>query len=236
MDKNKDMRLDKKELSTWMLYIRNMAMERDTKREWKIHNTKNSKEINWSDYQNAKHPNVNKTLEMQKFEKSDLIKNLRRWKLADQNGDGNLTYNEFKDFLFPDVNIGFKSLYILENVLNYDRNADSVISLHEYVEFRFKKPYSDVSETDRVEGIRVFKTLDFDGDGIINFFEQTHMFHICTKNNPIDMLLRAEHFIKVYDRNSDGILTRQEVLSNYTKTALSELTDRGNYLIHYDEL
>ena len=57
----------------------------------------------------------------------------RRWDLADENKDGKLEQEEFKNFLHPEESEHMRDVVVQETFEDIDTNGDEQISLEEYI-------------------------------------------------------------------------------------------------------
>ena len=62
-----------------------------------------------------------------------LKRDKRRWSVADIDGDGALTREEFSAFLHPEESSHMKDIVILEAIEDIDKDKDGRISLEEYI-------------------------------------------------------------------------------------------------------
>lgn len=62
-----------------------------------------------------------------------LDRDKRRWNVADIDGDGALTRDEFAAFLHPNENERMKDIVVLEAIEDIDKDKDGKISLEEYI-------------------------------------------------------------------------------------------------------
>lgn len=62
-----------------------------------------------------------------------LDRDKRRWTVADIDGDGALTREEFAAFLHPEDSNRMKDIVIIETMEDIDKNKDGKISLKEYI-------------------------------------------------------------------------------------------------------
>lgn len=102
---------------------------------------------------------------------STFSRDLRRWKLADVDGDGSLTKDEFTNFLYPEEVPHMKDVVIEETLEDVDKDKDGKISLEEYIADLYAPNDSEEQQApDWVEEQKKqFKTYrDKNGDGYLD--------------------------------------------------------------------
>lgn len=62
-----------------------------------------------------------------------MVRDERRWKLADTDEDGQLNVDEFANFLHPEDSDHMKDVVILETMEDIDKDKDGKISMEEYI-------------------------------------------------------------------------------------------------------
>lgn len=168
--------------------------------------------------------------------KKDPIRDERRWKHADANGDGLLTQQEFYHFIHPEESLVMKDLVVQETLDEIDTNKDGLIDLNEYVKDMWTPSADEKSEPDWVESERATfaSTRDANKDGMLDRAEirtwimPDESFHIQTE---------TQHLMTEADADKDGILTREEILDKYDVFVGSQATDYGESLHkHHEEL
>lgn len=65
--------------------------------------------------------------------KNMIERDQRRWKASDQNKDGNLSKEEFVDFLHPEETDRMHHIVVAETLDDIDKDKDGKISLDEYI-------------------------------------------------------------------------------------------------------
>lgn len=65
--------------------------------------------------------------------KSMLRRDKRRWTVADQNGDNELSKEEFFAFLHPEEAGYMRDIVVLETLEDVDKDKDGKVSLSEYI-------------------------------------------------------------------------------------------------------
>jgi Ca2+-binding EF-hand superfamily protein len=157
----------------------------------------------------------------------------RRWDAADGDTDGQLTKEEFTDFLHPEESNKLQDIVVAETMEDIDKDKDGKISLEEYIGDLYHgipgetEPDWVSQERDQFKDIR-----DKDKNGYLDEAE------IKAWIMPPDYdhsEAEADHLIYEADNDKDRKLSRDEVLDNYDLFVGSQATDFGEYLSRHDE-
>lgn len=62
-----------------------------------------------------------------------ILRDKRRWSVADVDGDGLLTKEEFVSFLHPEESVHMKDIVVHETMDDMDKDKDNKISMDEYI-------------------------------------------------------------------------------------------------------
>ncbi|CAH1958855.1 unnamed protein product [Acanthoscelides obtectus] len=99
----------------------------------------------------------------------------RRWAVADADGDGNLTKEEFAGFLHPEETDHMRDIVVLETMEDIDKDKDGKVSLKEYIGDMYHMEEGE-EEPDWVksekEQFNIYR--DKDGDGFMDDKEVNH--------------------------------------------------------------
>lgn len=118
------------ELHDWIVWVDKIVYNNKHETQWSFFQ-KNGNLLAWTDYLYQTNPNRVQN----QFTQNDLHKKERRWKAADQNGDTRLSKEEFKLFLFPQLNDEVEGLSVLvhEGFENLDMDSNGQVSKHEFL-------------------------------------------------------------------------------------------------------
>lgn len=161
----------------------------------------------------------------------------RRWGLADENGDGELTKLEFKHFLHPEEVEHMKDLVVQETIDDIDKDGDGKVSIDEYI--------GDMYHHDDEEGIAgeepdwvkreresFSEVRDQNNDGFMDN-QEVRSWILPADFDHVDA--EAKHLLHESDSDSDNMLTKDEILSKYDLFVGSQATDFGEALTRHDE-
>ena len=120
---------------------------------------------------------------------------------------------------------------LTEIIEDMDSNRDGLVSLEEYI--------ADIINDDDEENIidserdNFSNNLDHDKDGVLNR-DEVRAWLIPVQYDYARG--EAEFLVKVSDGNSDGVLSKDEILENYTHFTGSQATDYGKAITRHEEL
>ncbi len=163
----------------------------------------------------------------------------RRWDLADEDKDGKLTKTEFSNFLHPEEAEHMRDIVVQETLEDIDRDGDGKISLDEYIGDMYNKDSSEEEDNEATEPEWVTeerkqfeKHRDLNGDGYMDV-EEVKAWIIPPDFDHSEA--EAKHLIHESDADSDGKLTKEEILDKYDLFVGSQATDFGEALTRHDE-
>lgn len=78
--------------------------------------------------------------------KAMLLRDRRRWSVADKDGDDNLGRKEFTDFLHPEESPRMRDLVVSETLEDIDKDNDGKVSVEEYIGDMYKGEGADDDE------------------------------------------------------------------------------------------
>ena len=171
----------------------------------------------------------------------------RRFKFADFNEDGALDLHEFQvfssdlifssfyamvqAFLHPESDERMGDVVLTEIIEDMDSNRDSFVSLEEYI----ADIINDDDDDDIIESEKdnFSNNLDHNKDGVLNR-DEVRAWLIPVQYDYARG--EAEFLVTVSDDNSDGSLSKEEILNHYTYFTGSQATDYGKAITRHEEL
>jgi len=249
IDINNDTVVDLKELRDWIKMTAEKSTLTRTEEFWMRSNPGNKEELSWDEYRAIQYgfltdehitdhegrwvgeDDVDE--DMMKMYKQLEMRDKRRWNVADRDKNLVLSKAEFQGFIHPETVPYMKDIVLEETMADLDKDGDMKIGLPEFV----KNIYGDdagATEWDNA-GMQFRKFRDINNDGLIDKYELEAW--ILPPN--VDLHEReAEHLIHDSDTNGDKMLTKKEILDNYTVFVSSQATNFGEDLhgADHDEL
>lgn len=147
---------------------------------------------------------------------------LRRFRGADQDGNGQLNDEEYIAFFFP---ANFQHMHKFEMELymdENDKNGDGQISKTEFV-------IDPVNDDARISAEENFNDLDKDEDGILTLEEIKPW--VIPEGDELAME-EGDHLMKMADTDRDGKLSLEEIGEKTQEFVGSSATDYGSILRH----
>ncbi|VEN48850.1 unnamed protein product [Callosobruchus maculatus] len=240
IDNNKDGFITREELKDWIRYTQKRYITEDVDRQWKQYNPEEKPTISWDHYRQLVYgflDNMDPT-ELDKDTEGISYRNMmkrdqRRWAVADTDGDGNLTKEEFAGFLHPEETDHMRDIVVLETMEDIDKDKDGKVSLKEYIGDMYHMEEGE-EEPDWVKSEREQFNIyrDKDGDG---FMDEKEVKNWILPDDFDHAEAEARHLIYEADSDADEQLTKEEVLNKYDLFVGSKATDFGEALTRHDE-
>ncbi|XP_041568998.2 reticulocalbin-3 [Taeniopygia guttata] len=164
-----------------------------------------------------------------------LERSRRRFRAADEDGDGRLEAAELDAFLHPEDFPRLQDLVVQETIEDLDRDGDGFIQVDEYIADLFEGPPGSPEPPEILrEREQFLRNRDRDGDARLGPDEVKFWL---SPPSPDWAGVEAEHLIHHADLDQDGALTREEILGRWELFVGSRATDYGQDLHRaHDEL
>ncbi|KAL3842539.1 hypothetical protein ACJMK2_020538 [Sinanodonta woodiana] len=246
IDKDKDGFVTEEELKSWIEYVQKRYIVQDTERMWADHQITNNA-MTWESYKNRTYGYADDD-DFSSSYKEMIERDQRRWKAADRNGDGQLSKDEFMDFLHPEEVEHMRDIVVDETIEDIDKDKDGYISLEEYIADIYEEDDEDGDEDDvgdhdkdhkdgepdwvRSEREQFISTRDKNKDGRLDKGE-VRQWIIPEDYNYVEA--EATHLLHASDEDEDGKLSKQEILDKSDVFVGSQATEFGEALVRHDE-
>ncbi|KAM8825279.1 reticulocalbin-3 isoform X1 [Synchiropus splendidus] len=239
IDTDKDGFVSHPELYSWIKHRQRRYIEENVNKHWKDYDKNGDDKISWDEYKNTTYGfYLNEEfddVEDKARYKSMLRRDERRFKMADRDGDGIATREQFTAFLHPEEFDYMKDVVIQETIEDIDRDGDGKINLSEYIGDMFT-PEEGESEPDWVltERKHFSEFRDVNQDGYLDASE-VGQWVLPGEVDHADN--EAKHLIHDTDTDKDERMTKQEILANWNMFVGSQATNYGEDLTkRHDEL
>ncbi|KAJ8364318.1 hypothetical protein SKAU_G00131490 [Synaphobranchus kaupii] len=239
IDTNGDGYISHGELHLWIKHRQRRYIEENVNKHWNEYDLNKDGLVSWEEYKNTTYgyylDEEFDDVEDKASYKAMLVRDERRFKGADGNGDGIATKEEFTAFLHPEEYDHMKKIVVAETIEDIDKNGDGLINLEEYIGDMFN-PENEESEPDWVQTEKKHfeEFRDVNKDGSLDAAEVTQWIlpgEIDHADN------EAKHLIHETDTDQDERLTKKEVLGNWNMFVGSQATNYGEDLTkRHDEL
>ncbi|XP_053708669.1 reticulocalbin-3 isoform X2 [Synchiropus splendidus] len=229
IDTDKDGFVSHPELYSWIKHRQRRYIEENVNKHWKDYDKNGDDKISWDEYKNTTYGfYLNEEfddVEDKARYKSMLRRDERRFKMADRDGDGIATREQFTAFLHPEEFDYMKDVVIQETIEDIDRDGDGKINLSEYIGDMFT-PEEGESEPDWVltERKHFSEFRDVNQDGYLDASE-VGQWVLPGEVDHADN--EAKHLIHDTDTDKDGRLSLSEIFSQADRIRTSTVTDYG---------
>lgn len=233
IDTDKDGKASHKEMEYWIKKVERRSSVHRTITAWKeqFPKQKNKVYMTFREFEQL-------TYGRKRSKKEPMYKtDMRRWKMADADGDGNLDIHEMTDYNNPQESVKLSNLIAMETLEELDLNGDGHISEEEYLKdfgLSISKGGTEKnpdSEMLKAEKLHFSKERDLNGDGKLDSKE------IKAWILPGDQTVKHEvdHLLKDADEDKDGSFTKEEMLAKQNLFIGSSATAYGDAILRRDE-
>ncbi|XP_037616656.1 calumenin-A [Sebastes umbrosus] len=234
IDTNKDGYITEEEMRVWIRAAQLKQVYSGVETQYEDLDANKDGVINWEEYKKVTFAGHLDEPTDGEFNYTDMmVKDERRFKAADRNGDVKLNKEELGAFLYPEEFDSMHNVLAEETLEEIDTNGDGFIDMKEYIDDLYT-PQEGEPEPDWLGSERQdFKEQkDKNKDGKMD--KQEILAWILPTDEPLADN-EAKHLMKESDANKDAKLTKQEILDKYEVFVGSQVTDYGNALLEHDE-
>ncbi|XP_006633281.2 calumenin-A isoform X1 [Lepisosteus oculatus] len=235
IDANKDGYVTEDELKAWIKKAQKKYIYDNVDRQWKDFDANNDGVISWEEYRNVTYgtflddPDPEDGFNYKQM----MMRDERRFKAADQDGDMIANKEEFTAFLHPEEYDHMKDIVVLESMEDIDKNGDGFIDLEEYIGDMYSHDGdSQEPEWVKTEREQFVEFRDKNKDGKMDK-EETRDWILPSDYDHAEA--EAKHLVYESDADKDGKLTREEIINKYDLFVGSQATDFGEALLRHDE-
>ncbi|XP_006633280.2 calumenin-A isoform X2 [Lepisosteus oculatus] len=235
IDEDKDGFVTTEEMRKWIKFAQKRWIYEDVDRQWKGHDLNEDGLISWEEYKNATYGYILDDPDPEDgFNyKQMMMRDERRFKAADQDGDMIANKEEFTAFLHPEEYDHMKDIVVLESMEDIDKNGDGFIDLEEYIGDMYSHDGdSQEPEWVKTEREQFVEFRDKNKDGKMDK-EETRDWILPSDYDHAEA--EAKHLVYESDADKDGKLTREEIINKYDLFVGSQATDFGEALLRHDE-
>ncbi|XP_007251119.1 reticulocalbin-3 isoform X2 [Astyanax mexicanus] len=239
IDTDKDGFVSHAELHHWIKHRQRRYIEENVDKHWKEYDQDKDGKIAWTEYKNTTYgfylDDEFSDVENRESYKAMLMRDERRFKVADKDGDGIASREEFTAFLHPEEFSYMKDLVVQETVEDIDKNGDGKINLEEYIgDMYTSEDGENEPEWVNTEKKQFSEFRDVNKDG---FLDASEVAQWILPGDVDHADIEAKHLIHETDRDNDGRLSVSEIMDKLDKIKISTITDYGNLLLKdHDEL
>ncbi|KAM6896024.1 calumenin-A [Lycodopsis pacificus] len=235
MDEDKDGFVCEEELKDWITRVQKKHVDDSVQRQWRDFDLDDDGVISWDEYKNVTYgsfpddPQVDSEFDYSHM----MLRDERRFRAADRNGDLNADKHEFAAFLHPEDQEHMKDIVVQETMEDIDKNRDGFIDLKEYIgDMHTSETGEEEPEWVESERKQFSEFRDKNKDGKMDK-EETLDWILPSDYNQAEA--EAKHLLHESDADQDRKLTKSEILSKYDLFVGSQVTNFGEALLQHDE-
>ncbi|XP_068448857.1 calumenin-A-like [Clinocottus analis] len=235
MDSNADGFVSEEELKDWMKRAQSKYMYEIMEHQWKDFDVNHDDVISWEEYKNVTYGSYLEGTQTDSVYNHShmMLRDEKRFKVADTNGDLTADKHEFVAFLHPEEHEHMKDLTVQETMEDLDKNRDGFIDMEEYIgDMHSLKEGEEEPQWVKEERKQFSEVRDKNKDGKMDR-EETREWILPSDSD--QTVTEAKHLLQETDANQDQKLTKVEILNKYDVFVGSQVTDFGEALLEHDE-
>ncbi|KAI4585060.1 hypothetical protein MJG53_006594 [Ovis ammon polii x Ovis aries] len=225
IDADKDGFVTEGELKSWIKHAQKKYIYDNVENQWQEFDLNQDGLISWDEYRNVTYgtylddPDPDDGFNYKQM----MVRDERRFKMADKDGDLIATKEEFTAFLHPEEYDYMKDIVVQETMEDIDKNADGFIDLEEYIGDMYSHDgNADEPEWVKTEREQFVEFRDKNRDGKMDK-EETKDWILPSDYDHAEA--EARHLVYESDQNKDGKLTKEEIVDKYDLFVGSQATD-----------
>ncbi|XP_005991003.1 reticulocalbin-3 isoform X2 [Latimeria chalumnae] len=227
------------ELIAWIRHVHSRYIQEDVAKQYRRYDANRDGNVTWDEIKTQLYGHLSDDefhdVDDKHSYKRMLMRDERRFKAADRDGDLIASREEFTAFLHPEEFEHMRDIIVTETIEDIDKNGDGLLDVDEYIGDLYASEDGE-NEPDWVKTERdQFKEFrDLNKDGKMDRAEIAHWI-LPGEYDPVEA--ESKHLIYESDKNKDEKLTKQEILDNWNMFVGSQATNYGEDLTRkHDEL
>lgn len=234
IDVNMDGFVNEDEMQKWIEKVQEREIREDTDRQWRERVPDGKEKISWPEYRKTSYG----FLEEEEGYKDGfnfttmIVRDKRRFMMADRTGDKKLNKEEFQAFLHPEDAPYLRDVVVMETMEDMDKDGDGKISITEYMADMWQGKEEEEPDWVKEERDQFHQQRDTNKDGFLVFEEVKDWI---VPENFDHTWAEAHHLMVTADDNQDNLLTKEEILNRYDVFVGSQATQFGEILNRHEE-
>ncbi|KAM6306803.1 calumenin isoform 2-T2 [Podargus strigoides] len=233
IDTDKDGFVMEGELKAWIKKAQKKYVYESVERQWQEFDMNQDGVVTWDMYGNMTYGTYLDDPDDGFNYKQMMVRDERRFKMANKGGDLTATKEEFTAFLHPEEYNYVKDIVVQETMEDIDKNGDSFIDLEEYIGDMYSRDgEAEEPEWVKTEREQFLEFRDKNRDGKMDK-EETKDWILPSDYDHAEA--EARHLVYESDRDKNGKLSKEEIVEKYDLFVGIQATDFGEALVRHNE-